>query len=524
MTTSDKAANLPILCVAQIVYELSESSRDLYSCLFVNRIWCRCAIVYLWKTPFYWSGSKSKRMLGKFLALLPKKTLDELTGSLGVDIPPQNMHPFFDYLSFVRTMKMQYCLTAVVRYLGKTELEECGHLLLLRLCREIVKHCPSLSEIDMTQLDYDEEYDEASDTTYDISYSLHEWPHEIWNIFTTERTNFNQLRRFEFGQMFRPDILNSAAEKLKKLDFFKIDGSDCTTLADANRWCDAISKLICQQEKLEAVSLSLDFQSHGISSKPVWQALYAQKNYLKKVKITCLSSFDILALLGHFTNLCYIKLKCCSLYPPYPLQLPSNAFSHLHTLKLCDVKINRYGFNAILGNLKESLTTLSIRQVCDMDQKYYAETWKACAMNTPKLVSLEVDVYLQNSITFMQTVLPLWRHLKDLSVFICKIHSSHQDDEIPVRILLALGINLPLSVKCLKVGINYQLSLEILTTFLSNYTENLEFFTLSINLYDNTYIDSLLEYTKIDLRDISFNDKLSFFIEIKNCFQDLKIS
>src|SRR5207244_8635351 len=124
-------------------------------------------------------------------------------------------------------------------------------------------------------LDYDEEYDEASDTTYDISYSHHEWSHEIWNIFTTH-TNFNQLRRFEFGQTFRPDILNSAAEKLKKLDFFKIDVSDCTTLTDANRWCDAISKLILRQEKLEAVSLSLDFQSHGVSSKPVWQALYIQ--------------------------------------------------------------------------------------------------------------------------------------------------------------------------------------------------------------------------------------------------------
>ncbi|CAG8560198.1 3734_t:CDS:2 [Paraglomus occultum] len=438
MTTSGKAANLPILCVAQIVYELSESSRDLYSCLFVNHIWCRCAIVYLWKTPFYWSGSKAERMLDKFLALLPEKTLDDLSGSLGVNIPPQNTHPFFNYLSFVRTMKMQYCLTAVVRYLGKTKLEECGHLLLLRLCRGMVKHCPSLAEIDMTQLDCDEEYDEASDTTYDISYSHQEWPHEMWNIFTTKRTNFNRLRRFEVGQMFRPDILNSAAEKLKKLDFFKIDVSGCTTLTDANRWCDAISKLICQQEKLKAVSLSLDFQSHGVSSKPVWQALYSQKDCLKKIKITHLSSYDILAFLGRFTKLRYVKLKHCSLDPPCPLQLPSNAFSHLYTLKLCGVKINIFGFNAILGNLKENLTTLSIKQVCDPDQTCYAETWKSCATSTPKLVSLEVDICLQNSITFMQAVLPLWRHLKDLSIFICNMHACHQDDEISTTMLLAL--------------------------------------------------------------------------------------
>src|SRR5438105_2123521 len=103
MSNSNILPELPFLCITQIIFELSDSSSDLYSCLFVNRMWCRCAIALLWQRPFYWSGDKAGRMVAKFLQLFPQGYLDDLEYVMGLHIPSHNSNPMFNYLHFVRS-------------------------------------------------------------------------------------------------------------------------------------------------------------------------------------------------------------------------------------------------------------------------------------------------------------------------------------------------------------------------------------------------------------------------------------
>src|SRR5947209_199744 len=101
MSTSQIVSDL---CLARVISELAESSEDLYSCLRVNHMWCKCAVAYLWQTPFHWTGDKAGRMVGKFLQLLPKGYIDDLEYVMGIYVPPHNTRPTFNYLQCVKTM------------------------------------------------------------------------------------------------------------------------------------------------------------------------------------------------------------------------------------------------------------------------------------------------------------------------------------------------------------------------------------------------------------------------------------
>src|SRR5437764_452887 len=111
-------SSVPFLCIMQIICELSESSNDLYSCSLVNRMWCECAIAYLWQTPFRWSGRKACRMLVKFLRFLPKECFEDLEDIVDMHPPLESEQSIFNYLNFVRTIKVLDCIHATEYYLS----------------------------------------------------------------------------------------------------------------------------------------------------------------------------------------------------------------------------------------------------------------------------------------------------------------------------------------------------------------------------------------------------------------------
>ena len=132
-------------------------------------MWCRCAVVYLWHTPFYWIGRKAREILKICLALLPREYFENLESE--IYIPPHKNQSTFNYLGFVKTMKIVWCLRVVKCYLDSR-----GLLLLLGFCRGIVSNCPSLTEIDMATIDYNSYWNFVTYCRYLGS----------WNIFCTE--------------------------------------------------------------------------------------------------------------------------------------------------------------------------------------------------------------------------------------------------------------------------------------------------------------------------------------------------
>src|SRR3990170_6773746 len=47
-------------CLENILLNLSET-KDLYSCLMVNKFWCAVVVPYLWKYPFKIVGTSKER-------------------------------------------------------------------------------------------------------------------------------------------------------------------------------------------------------------------------------------------------------------------------------------------------------------------------------------------------------------------------------------------------------------------------------------------------------------------------------
>ncbi|CAG8500813.1 10413_t:CDS:2, partial [Paraglomus brasilianum] len=485
---------------SQIISHLSESSGDLYSCLLVNQMWSECAVVHLWHTPFYWSGHKAGAMVKSFLQLLPSDCFEDLEYLMGIHMPPRNTQPTFSYLSFIRTMKIIYCINAVEFYLdivnamiGLDSFSETDtRLLLLRLCKGIVANCPSLREIDLTGLSFDDKF------------HSYKWTAKSWNFFNVGgiKPNLGQLKRLDYSQEFHPDILHSAAECLTSLEFFKFDWSYYTSCVNDAIWCDAVGKLICNQRNLKAVQLNLDFKPQEISLQQIGSALSTQARSLERVEIPYANSdiYYIINACALCTNLYYVELSNCMLCPQSPLQLASDAFSNLGILKLETVSTNDYGIYALLGNVKSCLEILSVKRVKGIC--FDINLWKECAICTPSLTDLDIILEPGETVLLLQNVLPLWQHLNRLSICIWRIYSCYQGYELLSKSLSLLGSNLPSTVKFLKLDIFYQLPWSAFNTFLSTCSAKLESFYILIDDINDDFVKNLLEHMGDSLKSI----------------------
>src|ERR1051325_8650156 len=84
-----------------IIIELQHERSSLYSCVFVNRSWCRIAMPILWKNPFgiiYGSDEDSRyklySMLGYLLSILSEQLL--LKNYIKLPSPTFPVRPLFN--------------------------------------------------------------------------------------------------------------------------------------------------------------------------------------------------------------------------------------------------------------------------------------------------------------------------------------------------------------------------------------------------------------------------------------------
>src|SRR6266542_414757 len=82
-------------CLKIILTELQDDQNSLYSCILVNRFWCRISIPILWKKPFVPKNVKLYNMIIYLLRLSSKKLLFDHNV-----LPTISNKPFFNYISF----------------------------------------------------------------------------------------------------------------------------------------------------------------------------------------------------------------------------------------------------------------------------------------------------------------------------------------------------------------------------------------------------------------------------------------
>src|SRR4051812_11551046 len=106
-----------------IFEELFDDKNSLYSCLRVNRLWCETVVTILWKDPWIFLNRTISLKLQKRVNLffniiflnLSEESRNFLT-SKGVDIfkdLSSQQKPLFDYISFIKYIKNQFCYATV---------------------------------------------------------------------------------------------------------------------------------------------------------------------------------------------------------------------------------------------------------------------------------------------------------------------------------------------------------------------------------------------------------------------------
>ncbi|PKB98274.1 hypothetical protein RhiirA5_431650 [Rhizophagus irregularis] len=148
-------SDLPGDCLILIFYELKYDPNSLYSCIYVNRLWCTIGVNILWKNPYetLYDNKASNQSLSfnklydTIIYLLPTSSKQLLIENEVVSIPTHflNNKPLFNYISFsseISTDLIDEMESALIKkdhkYLKKSKLlEQEYYKLFITNCKNI---------------------------------------------------------------------------------------------------------------------------------------------------------------------------------------------------------------------------------------------------------------------------------------------------------------------------------------------------------------------------------------------------
>ncbi|RHZ74055.1 hypothetical protein Glove_227g150 [Diversispora epigaea] len=101
-------SQLPLECIEEIIENLIDDHKTLYSCMFVNRTWCRISIPILWRYPQNFDIEHQKfwtRIVKPILMCMNKETL-KILKHLGCKIIKSiySKSPLFNYVGYMQQL------------------------------------------------------------------------------------------------------------------------------------------------------------------------------------------------------------------------------------------------------------------------------------------------------------------------------------------------------------------------------------------------------------------------------------
>src|SRR5436305_9064417 len=88
-------------CLRIIFVELQEDSASLYSCILVNRFWCRIGIPILWKNVLAYKNISYKKLYDVITYMLSPPSKQLLSdNNIVLSLSTLSNKPLFNYISF----------------------------------------------------------------------------------------------------------------------------------------------------------------------------------------------------------------------------------------------------------------------------------------------------------------------------------------------------------------------------------------------------------------------------------------
>ncbi|RIA93858.1 hypothetical protein C1645_803827 [Glomus cerebriforme] len=493
LTTQTGFSVVPLDCLQEIFQYLENDMKTLYSCMLVNRTWCRINIALLWRRPFEHSGPKSTRryseLIRTYITCLPKSSKMEIYET-GYKIPshPRPLFPYHKYLKELDCEKLDEAVEEWILRFGFDEYrpEDPEDVVYTELLKLLLSRCNGLWNLRLGR--YNDEYKFPPVATFPrIKYTL------------------ANLRRFEFlGDMdclVKPglDNLYQFLDKLSNisnnLEYINVDMTE-----DEESFSGVgLRKLIKSQKNLSVFRYNQE-HSDIEKTKEFVKALSHNANTVKNIEFDSIPlNVQCLDPLKKFNNLECMQFAYCYENEEYILSENEETVEHSPS----QLKVEKLIFHKgdltsvtleILRLVNKSARELTVDNVVPGLFEHISEhcpnvTYLATAISQKTVESLE---YLSTSKI---------EHL---------ILKTLENKDIDTKDFQRIGKNLSLDLNHL--SLNFNISVEELSSLLKECKSPLESLCLKFDDVSNKdeYLKVIIDFAKKD--DLKELKEFKFFI------------
>ncbi|RIA98932.1 hypothetical protein C1645_812103 [Glomus cerebriforme] len=410
-------------CLIMIFNELRDDLSSLYSCILVNRFWCRIAMPILWKTPFEinpfeFDNGKSPlhyKLYNVMISLLPTSSKQLLLkNNIEITYHKFSDQPFFNYISFISQISSvfiknmtQNLINEEIDKFNKFQREYKQNLLEQEFYKLFIKNCKDIKYFYWQTLQPISQYEGA----LNCFSKLHTLSIEFQIVTTTALFGMAQI-----------------CQNIEELNIFECYGDN-----------SGLINFIDIQKNLK--SLSLSFKDSKNQSIQLSEVIERKASTLKKLIIEPY----IISILPKFLP-SLINLQCLELNnyggidemdifreEKWNEYLTKSSFPNLQNLKTsflpypreCDL-IERSN-----GNILE---IEMFRSIYNQDSSYTEKLIKTIAKNCPKINKLTIDAELEN-LNGIKEIFLNCRQLKKINL------SIRNDEELNCDELLKILID-----------------------------------------------------------------------------------
>jgi hypothetical protein len=283
-----------------ILEELKDDKKSLYSCLFVNRIWCVITIPILWRNPnpqyhfnpygLYYTfdfNNSTKILFDKILLHLSEETRNTLNNQ-GINInnliKKTYKRPLFNYINFWKYLNLLF----IENMINDSWFGERSKVTILR--NEIYKLFINKNTkfIHLTILKH------ITCQSVDLDYPIH-------NISGFEYC-FSKLESIHCNNYINEDILKELAKICKSIKKLRFD-IICRTCRTCQTTTNGIFKLIDVQKNLNDVHFSRFVRPNSINIRYLEKSLIKHADTIQYLRLDGIPIMRLKTFLSHFVNL-----------------------------------------------------------------------------------------------------------------------------------------------------------------------------------------------------------------------------
>ncbi|CAI2177213.1 14841_t:CDS:1 [Funneliformis geosporum] len=465
---------LPPDCLLDIFNHLKDDGSSLYSCVLVNRLWCRLVIPILWSQPFELSSEERHlKIIKTYFSCL--SDIDKIR-LLNQEIILPDPRPFFNYPKYLKKFNSKKFGLAINKWLTLKELTQNVTIEILKL---IFTRSDKL--IDLGIVCIGNRYFPLSSMEDSLLGKDHDslFKLEMFNLTYRDEQDYRHSNQDDKAVSNLIETMSRCATNIKHLRINILLWEDRYTISQID---ETISQLLLRQNNL--ISFETTNFHHPLK---IFSSLTSQASTLKELKLSSNFPFDVLFLqtLISLNSLETLHLNSMSL-----THIPSHFTTHqlsIKNLHLLIPKLSSFEYLPILlsmisNNLQRLVLNGFIQKVFRDIIEYCPNIQELCIeTNSPLQKSFLNLLSSLNSLKYLE----LKRGKKIEFEWLKDDYISQFSTSIPSS-LLHLSLQSNISVEPLKIILDKcrakLCTLELCKTHMQN--------------EDSNFLNLLIDYTK----------------------------